>query len=337
MPEIRPVSFDKDESSTDQDRVKFAWMEWKKGGRIIEWLQQNRAAAVVMLGYNDPGRLRVIRWCRQNRVPLLVWGDSNVHGDLARGWRAKLKKQVVGRVVEASSALLPCGELGKAFFARYGGDARPNFFVPYEPDYDLITKLPAEFVSQVGRKYELQPGRRRLIFCARMTAQKRPDLMIDSFLAIADRRPEWDLVMVGEGELRSGLMQRVPETSGIADHLDRVHRRSADRERRFTGCRMCWFCPATTSPGRWWSMKRSRRVWRWCARTWLAPLTSSWRGGVNGRLFAPGDLSGMTTSLEDVMDSDRIDAMKRAWRMCLRIGESAGDPVNGSRATALAP
>ena len=33
--------------------------EWRKGGRIVRWLRENRAAAVVCLGYADAGRLRV--------------------------------------------------------------------------------------------------------------------------------------------------------------------------------------------------------------------------------------------------------------------------------------
>ena len=83
----------------------------------------------------------------------------------------------------------------------------PNFYVPYEPDYELIARLPPERIEEVRVKHQLAPGRRRLIFCARMIRVKRPDLVIDAFNAIADQRPEWDLVMVGEGQLRQEMMR----------------------------------------------------------------------------------------------------------------------------------
>src|SRR4051812_34843187 len=75
--EMRPVQFGPGEPADEQDRLRHFWHEYRKGGRVIRWLADHSARAVVLLGYNDPGRLRIIRWCGTHQVPLFLFGDSN--------------------------------------------------------------------------------------------------------------------------------------------------------------------------------------------------------------------------------------------------------------------
>src|SRR5438876_5016334 len=163
-PEIRPVSFGPGEDALAQDRPSRAIHEWRKGGRIIRWLRERNVRAVVMLGYNDPGRLRIIRWCARAGVPCLLFSDNNIHGDTVRGFKAWFKRALLPRVLARCSAILPCGRLGRDYFVKYGGDAGRMFFFPYEPDYDLIRSLPAEHVEQVRERFGLRPDRRRIVF-----------------------------------------------------------------------------------------------------------------------------------------------------------------------------
>src|SRR4051812_6751442 len=51
-PEIRPVEFGPGEASEGQGRPRFALREWRKGGRVIRWLRERGAGAVVLGGYN---------------------------------------------------------------------------------------------------------------------------------------------------------------------------------------------------------------------------------------------------------------------------------------------
>src|SRR3984957_2097068 len=80
-PEIGPVSFGKGESSNDQGKLENAPKEWKRGGKIIQWMKEQDIKFVVMMGYNDAGRMRIIRWCRKHNVSCFIFGDSNIHGD----------------------------------------------------------------------------------------------------------------------------------------------------------------------------------------------------------------------------------------------------------------
>ena len=198
-PEIGPVLFGKGEACEDQDKVQRVPREWRRGGKIISWLKDNQVKFVLMMGYNDVGRMRIIRWCRRNSVPCFVFGDSNIHGDTRGGLKGLVKKIVVSAIVRSCSGVLSCGSLGKAYFLKYG--ARPDriFYFPYEPDYELIQSLPYKMVAEVRQRFGLKPDRRRLVYSGRLVQQKRVDLLLGAFLAIAHDRPEWDLIVVGGG------------------------------------------------------------------------------------------------------------------------------------------
>src|SRR5262249_22179763 len=95
------------------------------------------------------------------------------------------------------------------YFRKYGARDDRMFFFPYEPDYDLVRKLPAEKIQEVKRQFGLAEGRKRIIYSGRLAAVKRVDLLVDAFVAIVEQRPEWDLVIVGDGPLREQLKARV--------------------------------------------------------------------------------------------------------------------------------
>jgi len=329
--DIRPISFSDGQPASIQGSAKHALAEWRKAGRIIAWLKEHHVRAVVCLGYNDAGRLRIIRWCKRNHVPLFVWGDSNIRGDFVTGWRRFAKQLVLGRVIDACTGLFPCGELGRQFFARYGGERRPMFFFPVEPDYDLITQLPPERIEQIRQQYGLSRQRRRLIFSARMVQAKRPDLCIDAFIAIAEQRPQWDLVMVGEGILREQLAQRIPHKlrervtwTGFVDDQSVVSAlyRLSD----------VLVLPSDYEP---WAL-----VINEAAAAGLAIVSSDVVGAsyelvrdhVNGRLFPITNLPALVEALLDVTDPAHIDNMKAASADILAQWRQRGDPIAGLRA-----
>ena len=330
-PEIRPVQFGPGEDALKQDQPSRAVHEWRKGGRIIQWLKEHQVRAVVVLGYNDAGRLRIVRWCEKAGVPCLMWADSNIHGDLARGAKWLFKRLVLPHVLAKCCALLPCGRLGREYFRKYGVDPSRTFFFPVEPDYDLILNLPAERIEQARTRFGLKPGRRRIVFSGRLVHDKRVDLAIDAFAAIADKRPEWDLVIVGDGPLRAKLEARVPASLGgrviwtgfLADSADvgAIYRLSD-----------VLILPSEYEP---WAL-----VINEAAAADLAIVSSSVVGaanelvreGVNGAFFPPGDLPAATAALASVTDPQQIERLRAGSRQVLEEWRTAGDPIKGLRA-----
>src|SRR5437016_6168044 len=186
--EIKPVFFGPGEDARNQDKLKYAWREWRRGGRVIRWMRQTGITAMLMVGYNDPGRLRILRWCGRHAIPVLLWGDSNIRGDLASGVKAVIKRRVLKRVLGRCNAVLACGSLGKQYFQKYGARGEQIFYSPVEPDYQALEKLDDEVVKATLARFGLRPDRRRIVFSGRLVRVKRPDLVIDAFVKVAEQR-----------------------------------------------------------------------------------------------------------------------------------------------------
>ncbi|MEM1165382.1 MAG: glycosyltransferase family 4 protein [Planctomycetota bacterium] len=181
-----------------------------KGTRVLEVVDRLAPVAVLLTGYNSLGKLRILDGLRTRRIPCMLFADSNIVADNATGPKLALKKLLVRWVINRTGALLPCGTQGRRFFERYGGRADNMFFVPHGPNFDELATITDADVSAALAKHTIPEGRQRVIYCARMVEVKRPDLLVDAFIAIADERPDLDLVMVGDGPLREGLEHRLP-------------------------------------------------------------------------------------------------------------------------------
>jgi len=333
--EIGAVQFGQGESCDGQDKAQNALREWRRAGRIIHWMKENQVRFVLMMGYNDAGRMRMIRWCRRNHVPCWLFGDSNIRGDLARGLKAMVKRVVVGRVVNDCDGIFSCGSLGRDYFVKYGADPQHCFYFPYEPDYELIQSQTTEAIDLVRRRFNLEPSRRRLVYSGRLTAVKRVDLLFDAFAQIANERPDWDLVVVGDGNLRQALQGRLtPELASRVTWTGFV-------DDQATVSALYRLSDALVLPSDYepWAL-----VINEAAAAGLAIVASNVvgaaaelvRDGYNGRVFPPGDLNALTKCLLEVTDGAKIDAMKAASAVMLADWRKRGDPVDGLRRAMIA-
>jgi glycosyltransferase involved in cell wall biosynthesis len=325
-PEINPVMFGKGESSDVQDRLAGSLREWRKAGRIIRWLRERDVRVVVVQGYNDVGRLRIIRWCRRNRVPCFLSGDSNILGDRTTGAKKWLKARLLPRIIRQCSGIMPVGSRGAAYFEKYGAAPRHIFLFPYEPDYQLIRDVPPDLVQQVRARFALSSRRRRILFAGRMIREKRPDMAIESFARIADRRPEWDLVMLGDGVRRARLQASVPPdlTSRViwAGFIPRALEVAA----MYRTCDVL-VLPSDYEP---WAV-----VVNEAAAAGLALVCSDVvgaaaelvRDGVNGWTFRSGDVGALTERLLQVTDPANVERLKQASADVLAEWQRVGDPV----------
>jgi glycosyltransferase involved in cell wall biosynthesis len=189
--------------------------EWQKGGRLIEFLQANNARAVILFGYRYLSYLRVIRHCRQTGIPVFVHNDSNIHGERnLPGLKRSLKTRLYRWWIAQVSGVMSMGEYGDQFFLQYGIDPKRLYRVPWPVDRGFHSAVNDGRLHQFRQKYGLSEDRRYLLFSGRLVPDKRVDLLIDAFAAMAARRPQWDLMIVGDGALAEELRRRVPESIG---------------------------------------------------------------------------------------------------------------------------
>lgn len=329
--EIRPVEFGAGEPTNEQTDARYSLREWRKAGRVIRWLRDNQVKAVFCQGCGDVGRLRVLRWCRDNGVPAFLTGDFNVRGAQVAAWKRPVKDWVYRNAVRWSTALMPCGSLGMELLDEYGGQGKPRYPFPFCPDTAMYREPPAAAMQRVRERYGLDPSRRRVVFSARMMPVKRPDIAIEAFARIAARRPEWDLVMVGDGPLREPTEAAVPPA--IADRVlwtgflnDPADVAAICRQSDVLAL------PSDHEP---WGV-----VIVEAAAAELAIVTTDVVGaapelvreGRNGATFPPGDAAAMADALLRVTDPARIDSFRRESPRVLAEWLDVADPVANFRA-----
>jgi glycosyltransferase involved in cell wall biosynthesis len=334
-PDVNAISFGPGQPFTRQIKLRYAFSEWRKAGRIIRWLKRNKTKAVVLLGYNDAGRIRILRWCYRSGLPCLLFGDSNIRGDRVAGAVALIKRIAVGRIVKWAAAVLVCGRYGREYWAKYGARADRMFDFPYEPNYDLIQRLPVEKIGQIRERFDLH-DRRRIVFSGRFVEVKQPQLLIDAFVEIASQRPEWDLVMVGAEDPALSHLGRMPLQERVpADLRDRVI---------FTGfLEQQWMINAIYRASDVLCLPSDREPWALVineaaaagqaivASDAVGAAAELVRDGCNGRVFPRGDLKALVGALLDVTAPDRIDTMRANSAAVLADWRARGDPIAGLR------
>lgn len=182
-----------------------------KGLGMLRLLRRHNVRAVVVSGYMFSEYWMALLWAKVHGIPAFVIADSNAAGDTARGLRGGLKRLIVGTVVRLCHGVMPVGSRGAEYFARYGATPDRTFVVTFEVDPDLARPLSPDELREQRAWTGFSPDRRRILCSGRLRDFKRFHDAIDAFVAIADERPTWDLVIAGDGPERANLERRVPE------------------------------------------------------------------------------------------------------------------------------
>lgn len=210
MDSIGAVVLDPSKAATPSSTWRTAVTDTIRGFRAIRAFRRRKIDAAVVFGYSQIESWMVMLWGRLAGVPCFLAGDCNAAcDDHVHGLRRWVKSKVVGAAIRLSRAVMPMGRLGRRYFERYGADPGKMFLFPYEADSAISQRVGEDQLALVRAKHGFEEDRRRFVCSGRHVAVKGWDLAIDAFNAIADECPEWDLVMVGDGELRKSLEARV--------------------------------------------------------------------------------------------------------------------------------
>ncbi len=308
--------------------------EWRTGGRIIERLRREGVRAVVLSGYNDLGRIRVMRWGRAAGVPVLLWGDSNIHDDAytlsGRPLKARIKRAIVGALLNLCAGALCAGSAGREYFRKYGVPDGRIFHFALEPDYAAIAATGEADIAPIRERFGLSLQRRRILYCGRLAPVKRVDLLLNAFSAIVGQRPEWDLVILGDGPLREHLQERAstaprPRVNWLGHQADQAIVRAVQRS-----CDVLVF-PSELEP---WGLVVNEALAAGLAvvsAETVGAAVDLVRDGVNGRTFARNDEAGLIECLLDVTQADRLATMRAASSKVLAEWRRKADAVEGLR------
>ncbi len=304
--------------------------EWRKGGRLIEYLRSHDVRAVILFGYRYLSFLRVIRYCRRTGIPAFVHNDSNIHGDRHMpAWKRALKSAMYRGWLTQVSGVMSMGDYGDQFFLRYGADRVRLYQVPWPVDQEYHAQVNEERLQRFRQKFGLSAHRRYLLYSGRLVAVKRVDLFIDAFAAIAAQRPDWDLMIVGEGVLGEELRQRVPATlrsrvlwTGFLD---------GDEPALAYNAADVLVLPSDFEP---WAL-----VIQEAMAAGLAIVASNVVGAAreliqdksSGRIFPAGQLASLIDAMMDVTDPMNLERYQEASRRALADWSRTTNPIDEVR------
>lgn len=186
--------------------------------RIHSILDRMRPSVVAIPGWSSKASLAALEWCCLNDVPCVLMSDSAEQDEPRVWWKERIKKAIVRLYSTALVAGKPHVE-----YVEQMGLPRANIFT----GYDVVDNQ--YFIGQVRRlrrenarvrKAYCLPNR-YFLACSRFVEKKNLFRLLDAYASyVADGDSQcWDLVLLGDGPLRSYLEEGAEER-GIAD---RVH------------------------------------------------------------------------------------------------------------------
>lgn len=328
--EIRPIFFGAGEHSVRQDHLLSQWREWRKAAAILQWIREHGIRAVVLGGYNDAGRLRILNSCRKSGVPCFLFGDSNARCERAPAWKHVMKRAILPKVLGLASGVLCCGTWGEEYFRNYGFARSRIFQFPYEPDYSRIGAIADSEVDAARAEFGLRADRRYLMYSGRLAPEKRVDLLLKAFSEIAGSRPHWNLIIAGDGPLRAslermisaGLVERVIWT-GFINEPDKLH--------SLYGAADVLVLPSDYEP---WGVVVTEAAVRIpvVASSMVGAAADLITDGVNGKIFGCGDVKALREALLEVTQPDTLRRMTASAQGMFEQWHARFDPVRGLRA-----
>ena len=134
-------------------------------------------------------------------LPVCAIGSERIHPPqcpLGRGWDG-LRRHLYGRLAAVTALTRESAEWLQAHTR-----ARRTPIIPNTAPWPLPEQSPRLDPTAVG-----VPGQQRLLAVGRLDPQKGFDLLIAAFATLAGRYPHWELVILGEGSLRSALQAQI--------------------------------------------------------------------------------------------------------------------------------
>jgi glycosyltransferase involved in cell wall biosynthesis len=330
LPELNVVGLA--EGTVDQMKTRpgHARLQWRIAANTVHWLEAHRPRVLMVAGYDEMSRVRAIRWANRRDVPVLFFGDSNIRCDTVTGWRRLVKRAVVPSILRRCDAVLCCGSLGRAYFRRYGVPDSRIFYSPVEPDYAQLEAVQPAVLDEARRGFGLEAARFRFVVSSRLVSYKRVDVAIDAFGRIASQRPDWDLVILGEGPDRSALQNRVPQ--GLRSRVKFTG--FVGRQEVVTAVYQASHILVHPSAFEPWAL-----VINEAAAARLAIVSSDGvgasaelvRDGVNGSVVPTGDVDAFAAAMLRASDPVRLEQLRTGSSRLLSAWRAQADPIAGVR------
>lgn len=176
--------------------------------------------ALMLLSWVHPTTWLAIFAALAKGVPIMLKPEATIHRR-ATGWRARVKRWVLGWLFRHTAAILAPGKHGAEFFYAYG--ARPDqvSIAPYAVDNDFFFSQAAQVRGrreEVRTRLRVSAGTPLIMFVGKLYPGKRPLDLLQAFAALR-REYSAALVFIGDGESRADLEAWVKDNQVPSVHF----------------------------------------------------------------------------------------------------------------------
>jgi len=276
--------------------------------RVGSALDNIRPAVVVVPGWAGSAALGALRWCVQNQIPAIVMSESTAWDEPRKPWKEFIKRQIVG----LGSAALAGGTSHKDYLVQLGMPSERVFLGYDAVDNDYFAQGATEVRRQkdeASRKYGLPEN--FFLASARFVEKKNLPRLLGAYsryreLAakseIGNRKSEiWDLVLLGDGPLRSTLNSQL-STLNLHAHVQMPGFKQYDELPAYYGLAKAFIHASTTEQ---WGLVVNEAM-----ASGLPVLVSNRCGcatdlvqeGVNGFTFNPYDVEQLAQLMLRISD-----------------------------------
>lgn len=173
---------------------------WKLFKNIAQVLTEIQPDVIILCGYGVPGMLEALLWSISKKIPAVLLSDSKEDDAKRSWWKEKFKSLIIKQYKSA----LVAGKSHKQYLIKLGMPEESIFL-----GYDVVgnESFHPDKIKHLSRPLN-QPY---FLAINRFIPKKNLAFLLLSYAEYRKRVGElaWDLVLAGEGELRSQLEKQI--------------------------------------------------------------------------------------------------------------------------------
>jgi glycosyltransferase involved in cell wall biosynthesis len=272
------------------------WREIRSGKYDAVWLH----------GYNYAASVLAFVAAKSKRLPVLMRSETHL-GLTCRTWRRRVRDTVLRPLYRFVDAFLAIGSANRTYYRSLGVPERRIFDVPYAVDNARFIAEAEEAGTrrdEIRRRYGLPLDQPVVLYASKLRRRKHPETVLHAMAALRKAGHRVTLFIVGSGEMEGELR----ELAAAGDQRGIVFAgfiNQRELPQAYAACDI-FVLPAEAEP---WGLVVNEVM---CAA--LPVVVSDQVGcaadlvrtGVNGYLFATGEVASLAGSIEKLLVEEGV-------------------------------
>ena len=179
-------------------------------------MRKNRPNAVILMSWMNVTWWVLIAACLRYKIPFFYMTDANGHGDEgAPRWKKLIKHTFLGGFVFKHAAGFLCaGTANMQYYESFGVPESKMVPFAYSGGYEAMLQARMELIASRTRlraEQGIAESSFVILYCGRLSKEKALFDLLEAYRSVQLRHPEVTLALVGDGNLRKQLEDRVAE------------------------------------------------------------------------------------------------------------------------------